>query len=234
MNLCEHPIHMQVEDVREGFITCIQCSRVIDQIYCFEPNIPYPHEIKNVESSPTTSPEIRYLKDICSNFNIPTYIAHKCVTIYEDAKQRTSGKRRLPKNALVAFAIYRGMLEEGVPRSAQEIYSMTNVPLSQIFEIEGICEIGMDFSSITSSESYIERFATFCDLNFQDIKIIKAKCSLADDICENSAPQNIAAALIFLYDKQLTVQRISKICCVSSSSIYKIVKKLNADLRFSQ
>jgi transcription initiation factor TFIIIB Brf1 subunit/transcription initiation factor TFIIB len=133
---------------------------------------------------------------------------------------------------LIAYSIYRGMMEENVARSAQEILYMTGVELSEIYAVEKA--MNANIINFTTSEDFVERFAIQCGLTFNDVKHLRNKCKLANEICENFAPQTIASSLIYMYDKNLSVHSISRICLVSASSIHKAVKKLNTALRFHE
>lgn len=229
---CEHPPQYQVEDHREGFIICTLCSFVIDKVFSFQPNISFPHKqqgsFKTYKKSDCDGESA--IKDICSNYHVTDQVTQQCLALFNRARLRLKG-RNIPINTIAAFAIYRGLMEESIPRSAQEILVMTGVDLTQIFDVEKICDMGL--APIPSSNDFVERFGAQCGLSYQSIKIIKEKCALVNDICENYAPHTIAAGLIFMYDKKLTTRYVAEVCGVSASSIYKIVKKLSKNVDFN-
>jgi hypothetical protein len=117
---------------------------------------------------------------------------------------------------------------------------MTGVELPRIFELEKqvtpftIFEqpSNIQYTFVHLSNTYIERFAAQCNLTFQEIQLILRECDVANDVCENYAPQTIAAALIAQYcksfKKEVTVQDVAKLCLVSSSSMYRVIKKLSS------
>ncbi len=229
MESCTHPEELCIEDHHEGTVVCTGCSRVLDQLYAFEANISYP---RNEEQAPKAYTFISIsAEDICANFNLPSSILPRCGVIFDEARKSLKW-HKFPLATLSAYALYKSMTEEGIVRSPQEIQCMMGVTLSQIYEVEKVMQ--RNTINITTSEDYLERFVVQCGLNFNDFKVIRKKCQIAEEICENFAPQTIAAALVFLYHKSLTVRKVSEICLVSASSIHKIVTKLTNDLRFHQ
>lgn len=215
---CDHLDYM--EDEKEGTIVCIKCGLVLDQLYlhssynsCFYNN----------------SYEVQAIQDICANFHIPKTIEQKCIEVYENV--HSTVKKQFPKAVIVAFCVYHALMEHDVPRSPQEILCMTGIELPRIFDVEK--EITNYCRSDTTSVTYVERFGFHCGLSFNDIQCIKNYCLLADSICENYAPQTIAAALISYYcklhKKNITVQKVAKTCLVSASSMYRITQKLTKE-----
>jgi transcription initiation factor TFIIIB Brf1 subunit/transcription initiation factor TFIIB len=223
---CGHPSY--VEDDREGTVICTVCCQVIDQLYSYDT-----YQVDTFSQLPAFNVNIQAIQDICANFNIPSSIEAKCIEIYQDIS--TSKTKRFPKNVLIAFSVYQGLIEHNVARSPQEILCMTGVELSRIFEVETLLA-KTDISDHPTSATYVERFGLQCGLSFSDIQYVLTNCKLADEICENYAPQTIAATLISCYcklrKKSITVQTISKTCLVSSSSMYRIARSLSKHCKF--
>jgi len=217
---CDHPPMYCVHDDREGTVVCTLCAHVIDQLYMFDNSLKEARDTSNEN-----------ITNICINFNIADSIRHRCNVIF----QRTcaiSKSWKFPTNVLVAYSIYYGLLEHSISRSPQEIFCMTGVPLSQIFEVEKTLTpqvLVIPLSPVT----YIERFAVQCGLNFKDTQnIIRSykNVSCTSEHFDNYGPPTIAAAFIVLYCKEkkitFTIKNIAKICLVSASSIYRVVKKM--------
>lgn len=214
---CEHSSY--VEDDREGTIVCTLCCRVLDQLYL--------HDKYSLEIPSLVTPNAN-IQDICANFNIPYSIEQDCYKIYTEIT--ASKLKRFPKNVLVAYCIYQALMNHEVARSPQEILCMTGVELSRIFEVEKLLT-NTDISDHPTSVTYVERFGQQCGLSFSEIQRVAKNCTLADETCENYAPQTIAATLISCYcklrKKSVTVKTISKICLVSASSMYRISRTLS-------
>lgn len=241
---CEH--YQTVEDEREGTVVCISCGLVLDQLYIYQ------------QYSDNSELNIS-ITDICANHNIPTSIAQKCTDILQHI-QTTISSRRFPKNVLIAYAVYQGLLENDVVRSPTEILNMTGVELSRIYDVEkaltsitntvmpSIIVKSIDtrqplrstskatFYEYPTPQLYIERFSTQCGLSFQDIQNITSYCKHIVELCENCASQTVAASLILYYCKtrklKTTIRDISTVCMVSVSSIYRIQKKIKVALKY--
>lgn len=224
---CTHPLISCIEDEREGTIVCTLCAHVLGQLYVHEHGQGQGSSITNGSLIPLTASPI---DDICANFNISSSIKQHCEEILQSI-QNLSQTSKVAKNILYAYCVYRGLIDHGVARSPQEIYCMTGVELTKILEVEKLITNTSLICEYPSSDTYIERFAIQCGLNFQDIQCISFYCAYANECCENYAPQTIAAALISIFCKThkngLAVKFIASKCLVSSSSIYRIIKKLN-------
>jgi len=224
---CDHSI--SVEDTHEGTVVCTLCCRVLDQLYTYDSHSLTPFPESDI---PTTGNAIR---DICANFNIPNAIEQRCLEIYTEIAP--SKIKRFPRNVLVAFSVYQGLMDHDVARSPQEILCMTGVELSRIFEVEKLLT-NTSISAHPTSATYVERFGQQCGLSFPEIQHVMKFCEVADNICENYAPQTIAASLIScyckLFKKCVSIQMISKICLVSSSSIYRITRLLTKQMIFTK
>ena len=222
---CDHSSY--VEDEHEGTIVCTVCCQVLEQLYSHDPFI------LNSLPETTTNTATQNIQDICANFNIPNSIEQKCIDTY--IKISTSKVKRFPKNVLIAFSIYQSLLEHDVARSPKEILCMTGVELSRIFEVEKLL-VDIDISDHPTSATYVERFGQQCGLSFPEIQCVTKYCELADEACENYAPQTIAATLISCFcklrKKSVTVQTISKTCLVSASSMYRISRTLSNRCKF--
>jgi len=221
---CEHPVALLIEDEREGSIVCGVCAMVVDQLYMHN---------AFVDNSITSIPNISNtpFDDICANFNISNTIKHTCLTLLHTI-QTLPQLRNSMKQRVQAYCLYRSLLEHNVTRSPQEIYCMTGVELSHILTIDNLVNTTVH-CEYPSSDTFIERFALQCGLIFKDLQCITFYYKPMMEICENYAPQTIAAALIANYCKlhntHSTVKFIAKQCLVSASSIYRILKHLNID-----
>jgi transcription initiation factor TFIIIB Brf1 subunit/transcription initiation factor TFIIB len=210
-----------IEDEREGTVVCLACCRVIDQLY-----------VSFAVSNPTLSnPLSKYdsIENICANFHIPESVKQSCISIFERVK-RVKGTRKFSNSALIAYAIYNGLLEHTIARSPQEILFMTGVDLTQIMAIEKVLSTPV---ICPSSSTYLERYAVQCGLGFKDVQQMYHYYEYVNELCENYASQTIAAAIIAHYcklnKKALTVKKIANVCMVSSSSLYRIIKKINSN-----
>lgn len=223
MTSCEHLPIWCVEDEKEGTIICTHCAFVIGELYVHAYN---PTIFESFESkAPVDSP----IADICANFNISSAIQRHCESLLEKF-QILSQTRKIAKTSLYAYCIYRGLTEHNIPISPQEILCMTGLELSTILNIEKLLTTST-ICEFPTSDTFIERFANQCGLSFKDVQCITYNCKYANEICENFAAQTIAAALIVIYcklhKKRLNAKFISSKCLVSSSSVYRVVKKLN-------
>jgi len=217
MSDCLHPSHRIVDDYHEGISTCLDCSRVLDQLYLYEEAV----ERERASSTDVSAKDYAAIQDICSNHNIPSKIASICITVYKKLLL-TIKAQKFPNISLIAFSIYRGLLEEDSYRTAQEIFCMTGVSLSQIFDVERF--YSEHFNVIPASEDFVERFCVLCELEYQQIWYFKSQCETANVLCENFAPQTVAASVLFTHkgkNARLTAKFISDRCSVSMSSIYK-------------
>lgn len=209
-----------IQDDREGFIVCTACGLALDQVFHFDADIPHP--TSEVEIKATEGQTIR---DMCVNFHISDEIIDKCISIYNEVYKKLARSRRFSKLQIMAYSIYSCLQNENVPRSPQEIYLMTGVELAKLYEIEKNLQ---SFSeNVGSAEEYIERFGRYCDLSYPEIHRLRLRCHTASEICENFTAPSIAAALIAIYKKPIKTQVICNYCLVSSSSVYKIMRKLS-------
>jgi transcription initiation factor TFIIIB Brf1 subunit/transcription initiation factor TFIIB len=219
-NPCAHPDNYVVEDLHDGTFVCSLCARVIDQVYsCANSDITT--YVQSVDNLVTT---------ICDNCNYDDCIRNSAQSVYETVNSKL-GKRRYSDIEIAAYAVYKALKSLHIPISGKELFSVTNVSMRKIWQMENICEKNSYADSNSELIHYIERYGAYCQLCFVDIRNIIKKIDEVTAICLNHAVQNIAASMIYMYSKKYSVQSIAKLCNVSATCIYRIVKLLNEQLK---
>ena len=224
IHTCSHPGKYVIEDLHDGTIVCTLCALVLDQVYSYNHFLIDAHGFSTVHDNMVTN--------ICDNCNFGDVIRANAQVIYESASNKLKDDaRRFAMEEISSYAVYKSLKENGVPISGKELLSISNVSLSKIWEIENVCEPNSYLDADTEIAHFVERYCAYCQLSLSDVQEIKSNIVEATSICMNYMPQNIAVGLIYMYRKTFSVQSIAKICNVSPSSIYKIVKVLNEQMK---
>jgi len=190
---------------------------VIDQVYGYSPS-----DLPAMQKD-------EFITNVCANFNIYPSIERTAQDIFSSSY--TVYHKQFSHIEFAAYAIYTAMRRDSFPISGKEIIQMTNVPLQKIWAISKIINKSEYLNPESEIRFYISRYAPQCNLGFADITNICSQIADAHIICINRAPQNVAAGLIHNYSKKFTVQGIAKICNVTPSCLYQIVKILNEHMK---
>ena len=132
---------------------------------------------------------------------------------------------------LACFAIYATLSEAGTPRSMAELSYFTGVHISKIWKIEKHENV----SVLDCCENFVERICNMIKLPYQD------QCKIKNLVAKLSGPcgcrvNTLIAAVIWLYSNDviclcLSLKEICKACHVTTSSVYKLLKKINVNVR---
>ena len=220
---CKHPDQYVIEDIHDGSIVCTSCALVLDQAYSFN------HFL--VDNTERFFPIDNMVTTICDNCNYDESIKSNAQIIYENACKKLQDFRRFTIEEVSSYAVYKSLKDNGVPISGKELLSISNVSLSRIWQIENVCEPNSYSNGNVELLHFIDRYSTYCRLSFAETQKLKSNAVEASIICMNHAPQNVAVGLIYMCSKKFSVQGVSKICNVSPSSIYKIVRLLNEQMK---
>jgi len=216
---CLHPESKIIEDLHDGTFVCLVCSRVVDQVYAQDV----------VSSFSNISVIDNMITNICANSNFDDSIRAEAQAIFEQTKSKIR-KHRFKECELCAYAIYKALTKMHTPISAREIIQISNVSLSKIWEIEKLCDENSMFNSGKEIRHYLERYSKYCNISFKDTRKMLSVSDKAYSICINHSPQNVAVSILYLYTKAFSVQGLAKICNVSPSCVYRIVRLLNNEL----
>ncbi|MFX1573660.1 MAG: transcription initiation factor IIB family protein [Promethearchaeota archaeon] len=168
-------------------------------------------------------PKFNHMK---SQLNIPNYIADEAIRIYlSAAKLKLTLGRSI--DGILSVAIYCALKLYGVPRSIEEILSLSQVSRKKFMNCykavfnEIIPSIELKLSNFTPQQ-YIERFYEELELSMScrnlTIEVIE-KCKRKGLKFSGKDPKGIAAASLYLSSKQSNEFRTQKqICDVANVS----------------
>jgi transcription initiation factor TFIIIB Brf1 subunit/transcription initiation factor TFIIB len=212
-----------VKDMHEGTIVCTDCAKVLDSCFYIDINEEY------VTKAPYDfyAPIEQYLVDICTNGNIPNSIRNDAFSHFKLLKQNLETRKfKVNDVDIIVYALYEILARHNTPRTPQEMQGLTNVSVGRLWKIETkiTCQ-----TTYTDPADYVNRYATFLDLSYTDIKSI---IHIIHNIREldDVRPRCLVAAIFYLYCKQNniknTLKKICEVCSVSTSAAHNIIKKI--------
>jgi hypothetical protein len=205
----------------EGTIVCPDCALVLSDVLYVENNPKPPNEL-------FTDRIHFWLRDVCANGNISAYIEQKiymrfkklCIAIERQSTRKYSEKQ------IMAYAIYE-TLSSFTPKSPEEIFVLTGVPQSILWNIES-CFSSANVEHIT--DGYLQRFSSLLNISWKHRMNLALALSRIGD-SGGVTTRCLTAALIREYivinKMKIKMSDICRICNVSPTTIRKIASRLN-------
>ena len=218
--MCDH-VNVIEDDIVSDLI-CTDCGLVLDRTY---------QTSRECHIAENYNEDIRIsLSNICNNAQINEGVVNDAMRIYQRIVQELSTSK-FRRDDIIAFSLYEAVLRNEIGMSPHEVASHCNVCPKKLHTIEKILYKKSVYDPPTA---YVERFAYFLNLEFSATSIIKG-ILLNMYGMGGVRPQNLAAAVIYLYCSQnnlkKTLREVCEVCNVSATSVGKIVSDLRRDFR---
>jgi transcription initiation factor TFIIIB Brf1 subunit/transcription initiation factor TFIIB len=229
-NECAHS--QTVDDDQEGTTVCLNCCRVLDQLYFCNYEIGNGNGI-DLYTSKDFCDSFIFLKDVCANSMIPYNMVSYAHDYFKVLKNNhlISGKN-FSNKVIASYALYETLSNHSISRSAREIELITGTKCASLWKVENCLNLE---EIIGNPEDFVERYCTALDIDFFKMKIIKgivSNMSQFNDVWGFGGirPDSIVAAVIYLYCKEInfkiSMKSVCQVCSVSYGNIYKIVNRL--------
>lgn len=216
--------HEEINETDTGECVCTLCGLVLEILYGLSPPTSIP------SSAPAScnlidSDIYSFIKDVYSRGNIAEGTMQQAVNRYKNlAKKWNRGEK---KKQLACFAIYATLTEASTPRTLREIECLSGVSISKMWRIEK----KQKETVLDNSENFVERICETLMLPYKDMRNIRSIVAQVSGVaaCRGGT---IIAAIIWLYvnDKICSCASLQDICAacnVTSSSVRKVIKKIN-------
>jgi transcription initiation factor TFIIIB Brf1 subunit/transcription initiation factor TFIIB len=211
-----------VRDVHEGTLVCPDCAKVLDACMLLETR----------DIPPPVNPIHIKLQNICANGNIPKSVEGYANWFFYLICQEFADVKQLKReDEILAFSLYESLARFNVPRTPEEIHRITGVLPSALWTIES--KMKQQTTTHINPVLYVERYATFLELTYIDIKKIQSIIGNMYGMGD-VRPRCLVATVIHLYCKELKLRiplkRIVEVCNVSCTTVHKLMKKM--DLKY--
>ena len=215
------PHSKTIDDDREGQCVCLQCGKVLDQIFQAQSNegVPFHDEENNANIN-------SFLLDVGAHAEIPLSILKYAECYFQVIKKQLQEKKKFKDKELASYALYETLHRHKIPRPMPEITYFCDVNPVKLFAIETALNIK---ETLCHPLEYSDRFCTLLGLSFWDSKIIKGIVFNMFGF-GNVRPQSVVAVVVYLYCKEkeinIPLSQICETCSVSSTNIYKLARKV--------
>jgi transcription initiation factor TFIIIB Brf1 subunit/transcription initiation factor TFIIB len=212
--------HTPVDDEQSGECVCVTCGKVLETLYG-----------SNIESFlPKSHKKIHFvieefIRDIYDRGHIAGGTLSQSISLY----YRLAATHNNNKKALACYAIYVTLSAAEVPRSLDEISVYSGISKDAIWNMQKR-DTPPENSVVDCVENYVERVCADLKISFRDTFTIKQIVQKLSGECGVRA-NTLIGAVIYLYCNEkripVIVKKIAVGCNVTTSSIYKYVKKFD-------
>jgi len=207
-----------VDNYSDGDQVCTDCGLVLEQLYT---NAAFPIS----EKKPMIN---NFIADVCMNACIAQSVSDYAISYFETLKKILGSKYK--DEAIAAYAIYEALNRQEVPRTAQEIEHFTGVKLKKLFKIEA--SLSLPDTLNENPSDYVTRYCALLALDYSAQTVIQTMVKELQDTLGNLKCNCLVAVIIHLYcryhDKKISLKSICNICCISATSVHRVVRKLKS------
>lgn len=247
--MCEHGI--QIEDIRQGDVVCMDCGLVLDKIYTFDlhnSNSCFEKYSQNEQNNNKQKINIINNRDfsfaandllitLFDKLHLNESVRNSILQLWEKIKRWYFNRKKKYKcnlEGLVVMALYEGLIKEKVPRPMSHLCQDAGVKPKTVWRWVKLykednltsCKVSPE---IFKTSNMLEYFLQPLHLNYQEFIIVKQKVKEHENC--SYAPKTLAAACAYVFLKEtrsspVSVKKTADILGVSVMSLYRCFKKI--------
>lgn len=234
--------HIQtIQDDREGSIVCLECCRVLDNLYSTDMYYYVKSDLKKCEKKEESQrkKEDTENKNFIKMYSVLEEMADKTLHLTNKMLEEVKSLYFKLKNEeklqtfkmekLLAYCLYNILNINQCSRSTQEIISffpnLNNTHF--IHKIQEIVETLNIIPVISTNSDFSDVICSYLDFSYKEKIKIKYYVEQIEDETDIN-PNTIIACIIYTYCKQYKIKKslneICKVCDVSQSGVYRAIK----------
>jgi transcription initiation factor TFIIIB Brf1 subunit/transcription initiation factor TFIIB len=214
--------HQQTVDSSEGDNVCIECGKVLGQVYATPPFFSGFRQF--------VSPDIsahEFIRDCGENANMPGCAIKYAENYY--SKIKPSLLHRFSKNTIAAYALYESLNIFEVPRMADEIARYTGVCIKDIYKVESNLVLE---TPLNDPVKHVVSYCLLLNLSYPEQVAIRQTLESMQDLLPLGGLRSncLSAVVIYLYckdaKKKITLKKICETCNISATSVHRVLRQL--------